>query len=79
LCAYSIVDWFKRKVLWKLQEWITSFVQDYLVNKFMDFVKTPKIVKALVTMDALYFIQLFLMKYGLAKFLNYVMWFAIFI
>ena len=45
----------------------------------MDFVKTPKIVKALVTMDALYFIQLFLMKYGLVKFFNYVMWFAIFI
>jgi hypothetical protein len=34
-------------------------------------------VKALITMDALYFIQLFLMKYGLAKFLNYVIWFGL--
>jgi hypothetical protein len=45
----------------------------------MDFVKTPKIVKALVTMDALYFIQLFLMKYGLVKFLNYILWIGLFI
>jgi hypothetical protein len=45
----------------------------------MDFVKTPKIVKALVTMDALYFIELFLMKYGLAKFLNYILWVSLFI
>ena len=45
----------------------------------MDFVKTPKIVKALVTMDALYFIQLFLMKYGFAKFLNYILWVSLFI
>lgn len=45
----------------------------------MDFVKTPKIVKALVTMDALYFIQLFLMKYGLVKFFNYILWVGLFI
>jgi hypothetical protein len=45
----------------------------------MDVLKTPKIIKALVTMDALYFIQLFIMKYGLTKFLNYIMWIGIFI
>jgi len=45
----------------------------------MDVLKTPKIVKALITMDALYFIQLFIMKYGLTKFLNYIMWIGIFI
>jgi len=45
----------------------------------MNIIKTPKVVKALITMDALYFIELFIMKYGLTKFLNYIMWFAIFI
>jgi len=54
-------------------------VQDYLVDKFFELIKTPKVVKALITMDALYFIQFFLMKYGLSKFLNYVLWFGLFI
>jgi len=79
LCAYSVVEWFKRKVLWKLREWVVGYVQDYLVDKFFELIKTPKVVKALLTMDALYFIQLFLMKYGLSKFLNYVLWVGLFI
>jgi hypothetical protein len=73
------VEWFKRKVLWKLREWVVGYVQDYLVDKFFELIKTPKVVKALLTMDALYFIQLFLMKYGLSKFLNYVLWVGLFI
>jgi hypothetical protein len=62
-----------------IQERIIVYVQDYLVDKFMNLLKTPKIVKALITMDALYFIELFVMKYGLAKFFNYILWIGLFI
>ena len=75
LRLYAVVDWFKRKVLWKLE----NFIEEYLVDKLMNFLKIPRLTQALITMDALYLIQLFLTKYGLTKFLNYVMMFGLFI
>ena len=43
----------------------------------MNFLKIPRLTQALITMDALYLIQLFLTKYGLTKFVNYVMMFGL--
>jgi hypothetical protein len=53
------------------------------VNNFLDLIRTPrgtaKIVKTIIALDAMTIIQIFLEKFGLVKFLNYVFWFGLFI
>ena len=60
---------------------MTNCIRDYLVNSFLNFFKASRrtgvVVKALVTLDALTIIQMFLHKFGLAKFVEVVFWFGL--
>lgn len=56
----------------QVKEWIIKKAQDWLIDKFFDQVKVSRVVRALLTMDALRVVEMLLTKYGLAQFSNYV-------
>ena len=72
---YKIVDYLKGRAC--------EYVQNYLVNRFLDAIKASRkvivVVNTLMSLDALYIVRMFLSHYGLAKFINYVFWIGIFI
>jgi hypothetical protein len=72
---YSVIQYLKDSAC--------EYVENYLVNHFLDVMKASRkvilAVNTLMSLDALYLVRLFLTHYGLAKFVNYVFWIGIFI
>ena len=66
-----------------LKDSLNSYVENYLVNQFLDVMKASRkvviVVNTLMSMDALYIIRMFLSHYGLSKFISYVFWIGMFI
>lgn len=71
----NILQYFKERAY--------EYIQNYLVNQFLDVMKASRkvvvAVNTLMSLDALYIVRLFLSHYGLAKFVNYVFWIGILI
>lgn len=61
-----------------IKEKCVSYIQDYLVNKFLKSIKASRsmvlIVNAALSLDAAYVLRILLAKYGFAKFANVVFW-----
>ena len=70
-------------ILQYLKERAYEYIQNYLVNQFLDVMKASRkvvvAINTLMSLDALYIVRLFLSHYGLAKFVNYVFWIGILI
>lgn len=75
VCAYGVVDWLKRKILWMIQyikDYITDKIQDWLVNQFLNQIKASKTVRTIVTIDLISIVNIILTKYGLSSLTSYV-------
>jgi hypothetical protein len=83
VCVYGVVDWVKRKVLWKLREYVENYVRDYLVKKFFNIIKAPRniilAVNTIMTLDALSIIRIVLAKYGMVNFTSWIFWLGLII
>jgi hypothetical protein len=79
LAASCVTDWFKRKVLWIIQQikdYIREKIQDWLIEQFLNQTRTTKLaanmVLTLASLDLIGVIKIILTRYGLGYLIKYV-------